>query len=801
MSSCKGFLFSKISFLTSFISLPFTSIPSHALETLNLSPQLELFQDCVVQLVLNHATLYKDRYTFPKSYNVAPLSFPTILLSVKYRPLSLMEILRGYSTQANCDGLGMIILPDQGPKFRRIPDQRHKCFVQVYIDPYPCRHWSKADFYYEQLTGIFDMVMDERLGSQWPPLSLGNRVMIHVSKVQETFLDNTELLHRVGEIWNSRNNIISTKLLFFIVYSDAHKQFLVNETGVLTCKDYSETIQNITKKCDNPDFVATIACKAIQIRVSSKVLPHRIVYDDKTVQTRDHLDTTVYRSVHCQNIKWLALLPIKSYSQKYKPRSTYVTELSLKQEEETFNTKAVLLGILFPNSTVLGYKYDEYLFNEGYNVWKQPTFHPHDRQFPVMDTISYSSNMKSVHFLTCAPSQTSGWLSLIHLFSSFTLPVWILLILTSILTSLFVWTNNEMRCKLNVSEQNVGFIGVWVAVEHVEFVWRNLVLQSYSKSPKCWHICSAWLLIATVLTTEYLGGNITNISAPIEIRNIDSFEELFNSNFTIYSPLNNNERATILFKLIKDAGHLGHVIYNTFSGTITDDWDHDSIFSKLLWKNGVRYNYSDQQIHKILNEREANVSRKTVEDVESYINEDHIFAMISKCKLQTYVDTFENIQRLKLRLTEKFPHQKIAMSKKPFDEMYENWELHNVPFSANIILRRSHSLFQSGLIHWWSSWAVRVSSWNLTVRAARNASFQAVSLQGNIQVLFYLYLGMIGFTIIIFGLEVGKLIFTCKTPNSRNLLQMFTNFVESGYLYIQLNCYNRTISLNPGDKV
>ncbi|CAL8068068.1 unnamed protein product [Orchesella dallaii] len=258
--------------------------------------------------------------------------------------------------------------------------------------------------------------------------------------------------------------------------------------------------------------------------------------------------------------------------------------------------------------------------------------------------------------------------------------------------------------------------GVRVAVEHVEFVWRNM---------------------AIVLTTEYLGVNITNISTPTEIRNIDSFEELFNSEFTIYSDINNNERITVIFKLIKAAIQL-----------------------------------SDKFIQKILNEGEINISRKTVEDVESHVNEDEIFAMISKCKMQAYLDTFENIQRLKLRLTEVFPLHKIAMSNQPFDEMYENWELHNVPFSANIILRRSHSLFQSGLIHWWSSWAFRVSSWNVTAGAAINAVFQAVSLQGNIQVLFYLYLGMIGCPIIIFVLEICKLTLARKPANSRSLFQL-----------------------------
>ncbi|CAL8130833.1 unnamed protein product [Orchesella dallaii] len=741
---------SQILLLTIYIFISFKLTASITPDTLNLSPQLELFRDCSVQLVLNHVALHQEIFNFPKSHNVAPLSFPIVLLSLKYQPLSFFEILNGGKIDTKCDGGAMTLLPNQGPKFRRIPDQRHKCFVQVYIDPLPCFHWTTDDFDYERPSGIFDMVIDTRLSSQWPPSSL-----------------------------------------------DAHKQFIVKETSVFTCKDYSATIQNIKTKCDNPDFVVELACKALQVRFSSKVLAHRMVYDEKSILSRSALDTAVYHSENCQNLIWLALLPIKFYSPKSKTESTYVTELSSKDAVENLNAKAVLLGILFPNATVFGYKYDEFLFTQGYNSWRQPAFHPHDRQSPVMDTITYSSTLKSVHFITCAPPQNSGWLSLVHLFSSFSLTVWIFLVLTSILTGVFVWAIHEMRSKLNVSQRDGGSTGVWVAVDHVLFVWKILVQQSYSRNPLCWNICSAWLIMATVLTTEYLGGNITNIAAPIEIRNIESFEELFNSNFTIYSPVNNNERVSIIFKMIKDAGHLGNLIYNTFSGVFesTNDWDHDSIFSKLLWKNGIRYDYSDEFIQKILNEREANSSWKTVEDVESRVNIDQIVAMISNCKMQAYVDTYENIQRLKLRLTEEFPHHIIAMSKKPFDEMYENWELNNVPISANILLRRSHSLFQSGLVHWWTSWAFRVSSWNVTVGAARNTDFQAISLQGNIQALFYLYLGMIGIATIIFGLEICKFLCAFIKSKGPSCFQPIKNSMRTRLLLIQLKYLNRAIKL------
>ncbi|CAL8132850.1 unnamed protein product [Orchesella dallaii] len=790
---------SQILLLSIYIFLPLKSVASFIPETLNLSPQLELFRDCSVQLVLNHVALHQERFNFSKSHNIAPLSFPIVLLSVKYKPLSFIDILTGGKVDTNCDKAAMTLLPNQGPKFRRIPEQRHKCFVQVYVDPLPCHHWTTNDFDYERPTGISDLVMDRRLSSQWPPSSIGNRMMIHVTKVSEASKNNAELLHTVGRIWAPRNNIISTKLLFLISYSGAHKQFIVNETSILTCKDCTTTIQTIEKKCVNPDFIAAYTCKTLQaLHLSSNVLANRIVYTEKTIQSRSELDTAVYQSVHCQNLIWLALLPIKSYSPKSKTGSTYVTELRSKEGEENLNAKAVLFGILFPNATILGFKYDEYLFSVGYAFWKQPSIHPHDRQFPVMDTISYSSDLKSVHFITCAPPQNSGWLSLAHLFSSFTYPVWILLILASVLTGVFAWANHEIRCKLYLSQRDDRSTGVWLAVDHVVFVWRILVQQSYYRSPMYWCICSVWLLMATVLTIEYLGGNITNISAPIETRNIESFEELFNSNFTIYSPVNNNERMSITSKFFKDAGNLGHLFYNTFSGVFeaTNDWDHDSIFSKLLRKNGIRYNYSDEFIQKILNEKEATFSWKTVDDIESSVSEDKIVGMISKCRMEAYVDTYENIQRLKLRLVKEFPHHIIAMSKQPFDEMYENWEVRHVPIPVNILLRRSHSLFQSGLVHWWNSWAFRVNSWNVTVGAARDTEFQAVSLQGNIQALFYLYLGMIGIATIMFSIEMGKIFCAFLKSNGPSCFQVAKNVVREWLLLIQMNCFNRTVTLN-----
>ncbi|CAL8132846.1 unnamed protein product [Orchesella dallaii] len=762
---------------SNFILLQLKPAVSLNLETINLNPQLKLFQDCSVQVVLNHVTTHvQDKFNFSEIYNVLPLSFPIVLLSLKYKPISFSEILNGKIVDANCDGSVMTLLPNQGPKFRRIPDPRHKCFVQVYIDPLPCQQWTTAKFDKERPSGIFDIVIDPRLFSDWPRFTIGNRVMIHVTKWRKSNPNNVELLQAVALFWEIRNSVVPTKLIFLIRYSELSKQFNVVETSVLTCKDYSLIIENIKKACKGEDFLATLACEYFQANLVSGVLARKLIYNNTSIQTREELDTAIYGSADCQNVIWLAVMPVKTYSQKGKARSTYVNELSSINGENNLNAKAVLFGILFPNATILGYKYDEYLFIQAFFMWKLPGFHTPDRLSAAMDTTTYSSKMKSVHFITCAPPQTSGWLSLIDLFSSFTLAVWFLIILVSILTGLCVWAILEIRNNVAKCRKRGYSNGIWMAVEHIVFVWKMLLQQGSSRSLKCWCICAAWLLMGTFLTNLYLGGNITNLSAPIEARNIESFEELFSSNFTIYSPVNDNEKLSPILKLITNAGQLGHLLYNTFSGVIkqTNKWDHEPTFSKLMWKNRIRYNYSDNFVRKVLSEKAAKISQETVEDVEAHINEDQKVEIISQCKMEVYMDTYENIQRLKLKLVNKLPTQKIAMSKKPFDEMYENWELENVPVSANIILRRFHSLFQSGLIHWWKSWAFRVSTWNMTVDAVRNVEtgYKAVSIEGNIQALFYLYLGIFAFDIVIFILEMCTLIYCIIQSGDYNLSQL-----------------------------
>ncbi|CAL8132844.1 unnamed protein product [Orchesella dallaii] len=734
-------------------------------ETINLNPQLELFRDCSIQLLFHHITTSQGKLNFSEAYNVAPLPIPILLLSVQYRPILFREILNNKFTDTNCDGTDMVLLRKQGPKFRSIPDQKMKCFVQVLIDPLPCRKWTNsalAEYKKERPRGVFDFMLDRRAADAFTVM---RRFVIHISRTTELIQNHAELLDQANSFWVQHSSVGLTKFIFLILFSKDSQEFYVVETSALTCKDYSSVIKNIKEVCQNSGFIAELACKYIQVHATSRALAPKLIYNNTSIQTRDELDNAIYSSINCQNIIWLAVLPTKLYSQKDTPGSSYVADLTSIQGQDNLKAKAVLFGILFPNATIVGYKYDEYLFLEAMTNWYLPAFHPHDMPNALLDTIVYSSKMKSVHFITCAPPLTSGWLSLIDLFSSFTFTVWILIILVSIVTGLCVWAILEMRNNVANCRNRGHSNGIWMAVEHIVFVWKILLMQGSSRSLNCWCICAAWLLMGTVLTNMYLCGNITNLSAPIEARNIESFEELFSSNFTIYSPVNNNQLAAMFMKLFKDAGSLGHLLYNTISGVLkkTNTMDHESILSILLHKNMIRYNYSKKFIRKILREKQAKQNRDTVEDVESHINEDQQAEIISQCKMEVHVDTDENIQRLKLKLSNKLPHHKIAVSKKPFDEMYENWELQGIPVAANIFLRRSHSLSQSGLIHWWNSWASRVSTWNMTVDSVRNldTGYKAVSIEGNIQALFYLFLGIIALNFSIFVLEMGPPIWGC----------------------------------------
>ncbi|CAL8132828.1 unnamed protein product [Orchesella dallaii] len=134
--------------------------------------------------------------------------------------------------------------------------------------------------------------------------------------------------------------------------------------------------------------------------------------------------------------------------------------------------------------------------------------------------------------------------------------------------------------------------------------------------------------------------------------------------------------------------------------------------------------------------------------------------------MDAYLDTDENIQRLKLMLSSKFkfPHHKSVTSKKPFAEMHENWEMDNVPIPVNINTQYNSETIPfpfpiRWLIYWWIIWAFRVTTWNLKVEAAKNVKSAEIPilLSGNIQVLFFLYLGMTSGSIIIFVGEMGKL--------------------------------------------
>ncbi|ODM89389.1 hypothetical protein Ocin01_17291 [Orchesella cincta] len=145
---------------------------------------------------------------------------------------------------------------------------------------------------------------------------------------------------------------------------------------------------------------------------------------------------------------------------------------------------------------------------------------------------------------------------------------------------------------------------------------------------------------------------------------------------------------------------------------------------------------------------------------------------IGKCRRDAYVETKDTLDRfnilLKTRLKTRDPKlpQQITMSKDTYGELCENWRFANIPWPATEFLIRAHGMLESGLIQVWKEWIYWASTYADELLSAKgeDENYRAVSLNGNIRALFFLYLSLSLVPILLFWGETSKyVVFREKT--------------------------------------
>jgi len=261
-------------------------------------------------------------------------------------------------------------------------------------------------------------------------------------------------------------------------------------------------------------------------------------------------------------------------------------------------------------------------------------------------------------------------------------------------------------------------------------------------------------LVGIVIAFFYQGDNINRLTAPISFRKLETFDELFQENYTLYVPF-----------LLQAELQSMHEFVTTFRKQIEYDWSFyrrqttvkDNTFAKLY-----------EMKHFLLNDSEI-LSRlkvvikvpETEEEVFDSLKPGYFFNQIVRCRRDAYVDTTNNVIKLKLKLQlGGIDEKKITVSKVPYESIYENWDFSMVAWPVESFTKRTGSVLQSGMVQLWKKWEFRISTWNDSVATARNESVvvKGISTGDNFVVVFYIHLSFLSMCILVFTIEARLVI-------------------------------------------
>lgn len=383
--------------------------------------------------------------------------------------------------------------------------------------------------------------------------------------------------------------------------------------------------------------------------------------------------------------------------------------------------------------------------------------------------LSLEDNIESLKFVSCISDDNSVLLfgMLYNIYDKY---IWlsILICLIAILTIVFIKTG-QILYALNVTE---GMIGL--AIEQ-----GSLILDKVSKFSSLRICLSAFYLTFIVLSNAYKSQNVYYIVSPRQQVPYETFEQLINDKFTIYSRgfrpkftamknTDQNDSFQIISKL--DTKHSLRLMIPSFGrATVYSDayglkLAYYSKISLPLAESKIIGNTSlhpdviqiTKKLGQILFKHFNNSKAKEVNGTfygnkfrELYFEKERnaLFAHLSLCKKAALVlPAFEGIA-----FARKLKGKKLSVDvgKETFFKLYHTFKLKgNI---APVIIQRIQSVRQSGLFEWWSMILGR----STLMRNGRSENkLVRPTMDGNILVIFVvLFVGLLA-AVIVLSIEV-----------------------------------------------
>ncbi|CAL8114624.1 unnamed protein product [Orchesella dallaii] len=738
----------------------FSTLLAQSVDRLDLNPQLELFRMCSISVVVNHAHLDQND-EFMGSYETGPFNVPVILSFIRYEQAKKIKRIKNIglptgfkATRFYCDEKTMQLVPSRGFYSYVSPAPKSSCFVQMYIAPKSCHKWehnarlpmSRMEVYSlfpdSFLNPIFDRRTNLKEGrAEKFSLEKANLIFIFVNrKPFDLYLYSGNIFSLVDYLWsypyeNSENGVLPTKLLFEVEPSPKEGLGIVTSTSVLTCSDYQYMAKGFkrycgnTRKHDNP----TGLCLTIAAIVYWEP-PELITYSNlQDISSWKQLEA--YRSSCQKNI-----IVTRSDHAAVTSDKSYLSDLTnkIKAANYSIQVEPFLLRLLCSNCTIASYME---LPVSGLNIF--PTFDLAVSPFPrTQFSVTTDSNL--VHFVTCSPLEKEGYLSLLGYVSAFDVGTWITAFVASVISGR-LWYR---YAKIPIYKRNRNR-DKWF---HALFVYNVLLAQGTSAVGKMRWITGSWIMTGIVLTYFYQGDNINRLIAPLSTSKLQSFDAILEENLTIYSPFVDTAEIKADYIEVLNIGSKYTKLLLRAANDSNDNVELKTVFGAKFSIKHAHKTY--KEVIRLL----STITRTphTLATAIPTLDFDYFVNKISKCDKDVYVDTLDNIQRMKLQLNKYgISEKRTTVSNHAYGQMFNDWMFHGNPWPLEGFVLRVHSLFQSGIVQLWRSWKFRVETWADTVQFARNAinSPKPVSTGDNFVVVFYVHVLLLLVALLAFMFE------------------------------------------------
>lgn len=609
-------------------------------------------------------------------------------------------------------------------KFRTHPSHRQTCIVQVYIDPPNCPQWraATAESSSENIlsTTLLDPVVDNRLN--WYGDTLGQMItwkwiFVHLKKADYC----TSPLPYLYEI----EHVVRHQLGYFLAWQATTTVTLISCISEESANDGSKSITKTYLVSEIESHTALILklkrnphLRDLVEKPGEISFPEsELIYKLHEINFQDHPD---FSSLENVNQHMLHLIP---FQQNHGfPTSDDSNIYPTNWNQLTQGIGMVLQSLIFKSNltanTLLKPDENGVVLLTG-TLWTKVNKY-------LRGTWEYKSqrgegtlvfhDVNRLYFVTCASDGAIG-LSIKGLVSAFDGYVWLLIFISTLLTKLASF----------MVEKCLGLSHKTSSLYHNAFFIYQILLCQGVRMDRNKFMLISWLGMGIVLSNAYNGENISKLSAPLKYLKFDTFRQVLDQNFTIYSPI------TLHYKRYREyfetSGMQGWIIFSTVGDINIEQ-------------------FVSQDKQKIVN---STWIPQTENEKLGTLYDDYFLPNMTQCGKAIFLAERPVVTEMFVNLKKQFTMKDsshlhyLAISDEPFERKSFKLQIDRFPMPPHTLIRWLHSLTDFGLVQFWITWTFRVCDRSYLMESGRGVSSQPrkLSITSNISGIFLLVLGLL----------------------------------------------------------